>query len=207
MTSAAGTRTRLTREQSRQRTRDLLVDAAMAVFARDGYTGASVDAIAAQAGFTVGAVYSNFATKEQLFLAAFERHCAGEQATLAALVQAHPTLDQLLTAVVERFADVDDQHRQWWTLWAELWLYAQRHADDAARFAQVQAQTRAVLAQALSREITGPTSELAAVVHALWTGFMLTRLIDPQTLPADTFHRAVQRLTTGQPAHTTGDTP
>ncbi len=206
MTSVTGTRTRLTREQSRQRTRDLLVDAAIHIFARDGYTGASVDAIAAQAGFTVGAVYSNFATKEDLFLAAFEQHCAGEQATLTELVQAHPTLDQLLTAVVKRFADLDDQHRQWWTLWAELWLYAQRHPDDAARFAQVQAQTRAVLAEALCREITGPTGELAAVIHALWTGFMLTRLVDPQALPADTFRGAVHRLTGSQPTNNPGGT-
>jgi len=144
-------RTRLTRAQSRARTRDLLIDAAMQIVARDGYAGASVDAIAAQAGFSMGAVYSNFATKEELFLAAFERHCASELGALAALVEAHPDREELLTAVVERFADLGEQHRQWWTLWAELWLYAQRHPHGAARLAEVQAQTQAVLAGALRR--------------------------------------------------------
>lgn len=120
------------------------------------------------------------------------------QEVLAPLVKAHPSLDQLLTAVVDRFADLDARHRQWWTLWAELWLYAQRHPDGAARFAQVQAQTRAVLAEALTREVTGPTGELAAIIHALWTGFMLARLVDPQALPADTFRDAVRRLTHGE---------
>src|SRR6266487_4367795 len=110
MASGGAVRTRLTRAQSRARTRDLLIDSAMQVVARDGYAGASVDAIAAHAGFSMGAVYSNFATKEELFLAAFERHCAGELAALAALVDAHAGVDQLLTAVVDRFADLDEPH-------------------------------------------------------------------------------------------------
>ena len=204
MASGGAVRTRLTRAQSRARTRDLLIDSAMQVVARDGYAGASVDAIAAQAGFSMGAVYSNFATKEELFLAAFERHCAGELAALAALVAAHPSLDQLLAAVVDRFADLGEQHRQWWTLWAELWLYAQRRPHGAARFAEVQAQTQAVLAGALSRELTGPTSELAAVIHALWTGFMLDLLVNPDALSPPAFRRAVRSLIAAHAAETTG---
>src|SRR6266542_3730865 len=110
-------RTRLTREQSRQRTRAALIAAAMGVFARDGYAGAPVDAIAEQAGFTVGALYSNFATKQDLFLAVFEQHCAGE---------------------------------------------------------------------------------LAALIHALWTGFMHYRLTSPEAVSADAFGRAVGWLLAGQ---------
>jgi AcrR family transcriptional regulator len=190
---------RLTRAQSRQRTRDLLVAAAMQVFTRDGYAGASVDAIAARAGFTVGALYSNFGTKQELFLAVFQAHCANEVAALAALVEQHPDVEALLAAVTERFADLDQDHRDWWTLWAELWLYAQRHPDLAARLATVQAQTRAMIATALAP--AGP--ELAAAVHALWTGFMMCRLVDPQALPADTLTHAVRWLLAGQAASTT----
>jgi AcrR family transcriptional regulator len=179
----------------------------MRVFARDGYAGASVDAIAAQAGFTVGAVYSNFATKEELFLAAFERHCEGELSALAALVEQHHSMAELLQAVTNRFADLDQAERDWWTLWGELWLYAQRRPDGAARLAAVQAETRKVIAGALAREISGPTNDLAAVIHALWTGFMLNRLVDPQALPAATFQDAVSRLIGGWPAESTGGTP
>src|SRR6266702_406497 len=100
-------RTRLTREQSRQRTRAALIAAAMRVFARDGYAGASVDAIAEQAGFTVGALYSNFATKQELFVAVFEHHCAGELAELRALAETAASAQELLTAVTARFADFD----------------------------------------------------------------------------------------------------
>src|SRR6266542_2242482 len=105
MTSAVPVR--LTGAQSRQRTLEALVSAAMGVFARSGYAGASVDAIAAQAGFTVGAVYANFGTKQELFLAAFERHCAEELAALRELTAEAANVPKLLAAVTGRFADLD----------------------------------------------------------------------------------------------------
>ena len=191
-------RTRLTREQSRQRTRAALIGAAMGVFARDGYAGASVDAIAAQAGFTVGALYSNFATKQELFLAVFEQHCAGELAALRALADTAGSAEELLAAVTARFADLDDQQRQWWQLSAELWLYAQRHPEAAARLAAIQAETRQVIAQALGRSGHPLSGELAAVIHALWTGFMHYRLTSPDAVSADAFGRAVGWLLAGQ---------
>ena len=191
-------RTRLTREQSRQRTRAALIAAAMGVFARDGYAGAPVDAIAEQAGFTVGALYSNFATKQDLFLAVFEQHCAGELAALRALAEQAATADELLAAVTSRFADLDDQQRQWWQLSAELWLYAQRHPEAAARMATIQAETSQVIAQALSSSGHPLSDELAAVIHALWTGFMHYRLTSPEAVSADAFGRAVGWLLAGQ---------
>jgi AcrR family transcriptional regulator len=190
-------RIRLTREQSRQRTREALIAAAMGVFARDGYAGASVDAIAEQAGFTVGALYSNFATKQELFLAVFEHHCAGELAALRALAEQATTAEELLAAVTARFADLDDQQRQWWQLSAELWLYAQRHPEAAARLAAIQAETSQMIAHALSGSGHPLSSELAAVIHALWTGFMHYRLTSPKAVSADTFGRAVGWLLTG----------
>jgi len=199
--------TRLTREQSRQRTREALVSAAMRVFARDGYAGASVDAIAEQAGFTVGALYSNFATKQELFLAVFERHCAGELADLRALAETAASAQELLTAVTGRFADFHQEHREWWQLSAELWLYAQRHPEAAARIAAVQAETRQVIAQALGHGGQPVSGEVAAVVHALWSGFMHYRLISPDVVSADTFGRAVGWLLAGHQHDTKGARP
>ncbi len=192
---------RLTRAQSRQRTREALVSAAMGVFARSGYAGASVDAIAAQAGYTVGAVYANFGTKEELFLAAFERHCAEELATLRELTAASGNVAQLLAAVTGRFAELDQAHREWWQLWAELWLFAQRNPHAAQRLITVQDETRQVIAEALRRGSDPVSDETVAVVHALWEGFMLYRLVNPDAVSADAFGRAVQRLLAGQPTN------
>jgi AcrR family transcriptional regulator len=63
---------RLTREQSQAVTREKLLDAARTVFARDGFSGASIERVADEAGFSKGAVYSNFRSKEDLFLAVLE---------------------------------------------------------------------------------------------------------------------------------------
>lgn len=175
----------------------------MRVFARHGYAGASVDAIAEQAGFTVGALYSNFATKQDLFLAVFERHCDGELAALRALTAASGTREELLAAVTRRFADLDEEHREWWQLSSELWLYAQRHPAAARRMAAVQDDARAVIAQALGRDGEPLGGELATVIHALWSGFMHYRLISPEAASADTFARAVGWLLDSQGARRT----
>jgi AcrR family transcriptional regulator len=184
--------------RARQRTRDALITAAMGVFARDGYAGAPVDAIATQAGYTVGALYSNFATKQELFLAVFERHCAGELAALRAVAETATSPQELLAAITARFATLDEQQRQWWQLSAELWLYAQRHPEAAARLAALQAETRQVIARALSSSGHPLSDELAAVIHALWTGFMHYRLTSPGAVSADAFGRAVGWLLAGQ---------
>lgn len=191
-------RVRLTREQSRQRTRDLLISAAMRVFARDGYAGASVDTIAAQAGYTVGALYSNFTTKQGLFLAVLERHCAGELAALRALASDAASAGDLLAAITARFTSLDDQQREWWQLWSELWLYAQRHPEAAARLAAVQAEARQVIARALGHGGEPASAEVAAVVHTLWSGFMHYRLLSPEAVSPEAFGRAVGWLLAGQ---------
>jgi AcrR family transcriptional regulator len=66
----------LTRAQQQERTRAALLDAADAVFAREGFHAANLDDIAAAAGFTKGAVYSNFASKAGLYLAVLDRTIA-----------------------------------------------------------------------------------------------------------------------------------
>src|SRR2546421_12569390 len=66
------------REEQRALTRARLLDAAKRVFARRGFHGASLDEIAREAGATTGAIYSNFAGKEDLFLALFEEHVASQ---------------------------------------------------------------------------------------------------------------------------------
>ncbi len=154
----------------------------MRVFAREGYAGASVNAIAEQAGYTIGALYSNFATKDELFWAAFEQHCSSELAALDALIASNQDLGELIGAITNRFADLDETHREWWALWAELWLYGQRHPSAAGRLAAVQADSRAAIARALDRAGHPGSDEVAAVIHALWTGFMLYRLTAPDAL-------------------------
>lgn len=64
---------KLTPERRRQQTRDVLIAAATEVFARRGFEGAALEEIAETAGFTRGAIYKNFADKEDLFFAVTDR--------------------------------------------------------------------------------------------------------------------------------------
>lgn len=187
---------RLTRAESRQRTRELLIAAAMRVFARDGYAGASVDAIAEEAGFTVGALYSNFATKQDLFMAVLERHCSGEVAAARALAASASSPDEVLRTVARQFGD--DSAREWWQLMAELLVYAQRHPEAARRLAAVQAETRDVIAEALGPGGRRLSDETTALIHVLWTGFMMYRLVSPEVIEAGAFERAARRLLDGE---------
>src|ERR1035438_3365086 len=78
----------LTPERRRQRTREHLLAAAAEVFAERGFHGASLDEVAAVAGFTKGAVYSNFKNKEDLFLALFKANYDREMDALRVTLQA-----------------------------------------------------------------------------------------------------------------------
>src|ERR1700677_4560553 len=72
----------LTTDRRRQQTRDYLLQAAAEVFAERGFYAATLDEVAAAAGFTKGAVYSNFKNKEDLFLALLEDAYAREMSAL-----------------------------------------------------------------------------------------------------------------------------
>src|ERR1700675_4137539 len=78
----------LTADRRRQQTREYLLEAAARVFAEHGYHGASLDEVAAVAGFTKGAVYSNFKNKEDLFLALFRANYDREMDALRVTLEA-----------------------------------------------------------------------------------------------------------------------
>ncbi|WP_440106963.1 TetR/AcrR family transcriptional regulator [Streptosporangium sp. H16] len=72
--STTAPRIRRSRAEQKRETRDALTVAALVAFARDGYHGASLEGIANEAGFSKGAVYSNFEGKAELFLAAMDHN-------------------------------------------------------------------------------------------------------------------------------------
>jgi AcrR family transcriptional regulator len=90
---------RLTREQSQAQTRARLLTSAQALVAREGYENASVDRIAEEAGYSKGAFYSNFSSKEELFLELLEGHAAGDIEELTALVADAPGPEEIIERI------------------------------------------------------------------------------------------------------------
>ncbi|WP_025132494.1 TetR/AcrR family transcriptional regulator [Leucobacter sp. PH1c] len=119
----------------RQETRTRLLDAAVEVFAEEGLQGAAVEAICARAGFTRGAFYSNFESKEQLFLELLTREFERRAVDLAdKAIELEPTLrerngcvspTEAAGYIVQFFAPSDDA-TAWFVLEAEFLLLAMR---------------------------------------------------------------------------------
>src|SRR5271166_5767661 len=117
----------LTPERRRQQTREHLLQAAAQVFAERGFHGASLDEVASVAGFTKGAVYSNFKNKEDLFLALLESRYAQEMEVLRETLETPgaPPEEHVgdFVAMIREQQDTNS----WDRLYLEFCLYATRH--------------------------------------------------------------------------------
>ena len=126
-----------TRERRLERTRSLLLDAAEEVFAEKGFTPASLDDIARAAGYTKGAIYKHFATKEDLFLAVSDRYWRRyfdnfAEVLAAATEVGAPELD----AIAQRWRQLSiDRGAEHAALGHEFTLYLLRNPDARERVA------------------------------------------------------------------------
>ena len=192
---------RLTRAEKRAATRRALLEAAAKVFARRGLLGASVEEITEEAGFSRGAFYSNFASKEELFLTLIEGRTADHIAAIAQAFREGET-PQARIRNGGRFIDslVTREH-QWCKLYMEFWATAMRNPTLRPRFAAQYRALRTGTAQmiqaqadALQIPLDASAEELASTLIALFEGYVLQKLIDPQLLPEDFFVRLLLRF-------------
>ena len=142
----------LTQERRRQLTRDHLLTAAAQVFAERGFHGATLDEVARVAGFTKGAVYSNFKNKDDLFLALFKANYEREMAQLVA------TLEASTIPAVERLSDfvalIQEEARRSPNsalLYLEFWMYASRNPEARERLAAIDEEAVLSSAELLPR--------------------------------------------------------
>jgi AcrR family transcriptional regulator len=192
------------RGERRLITRAQLLDAAERVFARDGLRGASVDTIALEAGYSTGAVYSNFKGKEDLFLTLVEeridpRLAKVYEAMEAELVAGVPPLE-----AARRFVSALRGERDAFLLLIDFWGQAVRDPTAAERFAQRHARLRATIGRLLDAaigerqpELGLPTDQLATTLIALGNGFAIELLADPDAVPDDLFGHAIGALVRG----------
>ena len=168
---------RLSRQESQTRTRELLLEAARAALASRGYGGASVDVIAEAAGFSKGAFYSNFDSKEAIFLELLRQHMAGERAELTRVFgeSASSVGLDLWLASLNRDAD-------WAVVAVELQLHARRSDAFATEYRALHDAHRAALGSLLERlfasagrRVPAAPADLAGALMALASGLALER--------------------------------
>lgn len=138
------------RAERQAETRERLLDAAREAFAAHGYGGASVGTIAEAAGYTKGAFYSNFESKEALFIALLRRHKRQEVEALRTLIGADGDVDEMLDALAAQLNAAADGDETWALLSFELQRRARSSPAVAEALAELQAQQQSRLAELIA---------------------------------------------------------
>jgi TetR/AcrR family transcriptional regulator, transcriptional repressor of aconitase len=154
------------RARSQAETRRRLLDAAREVLATEGYAGASIDRIAATAGYTKGAFYANFPSKEAVFIELFEQHKQREQVAFRAFVASDGDVLSALDAIGHDLqgarADAD-----WPRLGVELRRQAERSTTLATQIDTLQAAQRTALADVVTALFAKAGRKLPETADAL----------------------------------------
>lgn len=178
------------------------------MFARKGYAQATVEDIADEAGFTSGAVYAQFASKEALFLEVMSERATGRIGD-AGDILADPERDLGELGCLITAAAADDP--DFAALTAEFWLYAMRNPQALAiaseRTLHAHQQIAEVLTEALRRRGIAASAEtaesVATVVLSLFQGLVHQHRIVPELVPTELFGRAVELIFNGLRADAT----
>lgn len=196
----------------RRETRARLIDAATDVFVEEGLQGASVESICTRAGFTRGAFYSNFSSKEELFLAALthehEKRLENLRTRAAELEPRLHTLEtplerQTLAAYVTDFVAPTEPTLDWFLLETEFVLLATRDAALAPGFAEFLQRFEGAIAAivedlvaAAGRRFLIPVDQAVATFSALYERSYRLRALDPgqTTVTADLGERIAELL-------------
>jgi AcrR family transcriptional regulator len=183
----------MSRKETQQQTRERLLAAAAKVFARRGYHRATVDEIASEAGFTIGALYSNFAGKEELFLALADRQVEERVAEVSAMGDA-AVGDKPNQDAAEQLRAFLERDPEWPLLFYEFWSLSVRNPELQGELAERRDAIRDALAETLERvakrhgfKLRFPAPVLATAIAASLNGLAFERAADPDALPDEVF--------------------
>jgi len=201
-------RKRLTREEKNAVTRARLLDAAREVFAQRGYHGASLEEIADEAGFSRGALYHHFESKEALFLALLDERLAEREGELEEVFGSDEATTEAVYQQTQEAAGhfFDDlrRSREWRALFLEFVAQAERDPRFRAELAVRDAACRAFLTRVVERrardlglELPLAAEQLAVAIEALGNGLAIQEIIDSDTVSDDLFGTVLNFLLAG----------
>jgi len=190
----------LTPERRRAMTREHLLEAAAVVFARDGYHGASLDDVAAAAGFTKGAVYSNFKSKEDLFLALLDHRIDRHMAAFSAELHTPAASDD---EQLPRIQDLIARSFDWdqGALHYEFMAYAARNPETRAKLADRARRGRDAAIRLITDEHERmgivpafPIPVLAQIMLSVFDGLAGLWFLDPKLVDDNMLHEVLAFL-------------
>jgi AcrR family transcriptional regulator len=196
----------LTTDRRRQQTREYLLQAAAQVFAARGFHAATLDEVAAAAGFTKGAVYSNFKNKDDLFLALLEAAYSREMTALKETLEVSevPPEARLEDFVGLIRGEMEQMPENWGFLRLEFLLYALRNPAARDRLNELEREDIAAIAEIIEAErgrrgieMDEPPERAARIIVALFNGVNLMRTLDPEAAGEELLEGAVAFATRG----------
>jgi AcrR family transcriptional regulator len=188
----------------RDAVRRRLLDAALGVFAEFGFESASVDQVAAAAGLTKGAVYSNFTGKDDLFFAMMSDQVMNRVEAVQVILAANPvdaprrqTLQDIGRLLTETFVE----QREWQLVYLDFWQRAVRDDDVRTKFVAHRRFLRSAIADRVEQVLAGaPTpgdftiDDVVTVVLALSNGLVIEQYVAPEFVSDGLFGRVLNRL-------------
>jgi AcrR family transcriptional regulator len=183
-----GGRNRSRQAERTEVTRRKLLDAAKLIFAKDGFEAARLEDISAGAGYTRGAFYANFKSKEDIFFALLDEWVRERIDSLTAVLSRHHNPLEKLAALRKHYAEVA-RDRRLVLISLEFKLFAMRHPEAHARLQNRHRRIRASFAVLLAQllrplKLSLPIGNTAvsACLGNVAEGLLLEHLVDPKTL-------------------------
>jgi AcrR family transcriptional regulator len=197
-------RTRAARAEGRE-AREELLSAALRVFARRGYREAGVDEIAAEAGYSKGALYWHFSGKEELLMSLLEERIDAPMRDRFALLASAPPARDMSVEASREFARQLSEAREALLLEREYWSLAIRDPELRARYCERQKELRDALAAGMEArarhlgtpELTMPAGDVARIVMSVVGGLGFDELIEPGTVRPELLGEALAVIYAG----------
>jgi AcrR family transcriptional regulator len=180
---------RLTRKEKQAHTRSCLMKSAAKVFARRGLQHASIDEVAEDAGFTKGAFYANFRSKEELFLAMLDQRFAERIEEIDRVMETHAEPAQQARQIAADFLRYLGADPDWQRIFFEFTAYAARNdpfrEELVTRYKTL--RTRIADAYRQKQEELGvtlpvPVEQIALMTFAMANGIALEKLLEPEAV-------------------------
>lgn len=194
---------RLTRQEQRERTRKRLLKSAASVFARRGLHAASVEDVAEDAGFSKGAVYANFDSKDDLFLALLEEHYDRWLASLREADSSSDTVQDGALRSGNEYMSYLSEDPNWPKLFLEFWLHALRREEIQATLIARNNDMRSAIADIYEQRLAGSVrlpfsfEELSRMSYAMGNGVAMDMALEPDAVPEDFFAKILSIFITG----------
>jgi AcrR family transcriptional regulator len=195
---------RLSRKQQTEANQQRLLDAALEVFTERGFHGATLEQIAAAAGFTTGVVYSRFASKADLFLALLERTI--DQRVDGLRRMARGKTGEVGLAITRSWRNQVRKQPAWLLVVIEFRVHAARDPELNARYAELHQRHVKAFAAAVAHDFgrhgsdAQPSTEGALMMLALGSGLVLERWALGDEALGDLLERAVATMWRGMAA-------